>query len=149
MARKISIQPDEEPVDVELWDGHTYETVPFRRKHVLQLDKLETDSADVLGRFYTAPNTLTVEDLDSIVRHFSSALDILVVPAGGNGKVKAGTLVLKKWKANEVSVEQIVKLFEDIMAAADGGEEEAGPDGPPTSPEAPAESSPPSPATTG
>lgn len=101
MPGSISIGGDYQPVQVDLW-GAAYETVAATRSVTEKVDPL----IDALN---------AAETPDDIVKAIGALLDVKLKAV--EGARKASTLVKEKWKADQLSIDQLTKLLEDIQEA--------------------------------
>lgn len=101
MPGTVSIGGDYHPVEVDLW-GKQFVTVPATRSVSEKAEPL----IDKLNE---------ATDLEDIVKGIGALLDIKLNPV--EGAKKASTLVREKWKADEVTIDQLNKLLDDIREA--------------------------------
>jgi hypothetical protein len=110
MARKISIQPDEEPVDVDLW-GTKYVTTANTKDTVLKSAALINEYGHLVGNENLGP-----DEIGELVEFYKKTLDVMLKPANGS-KTKPSTLVGRKWDSGGVSLDQLSRLVDDISQA--------------------------------
>lgn len=100
---KLTIR-DLASVDVDLW-GKAFETVPPVRSVSMKIAELERE-LDEAG-----------DDNDKVVTLVSQVLDLRLKPAG-NGRKKAGDLVVEKWQADELTLDALLD-FVNALGEAD------------------------------
>jgi hypothetical protein len=97
-----------EPVDVVLWseDGEpnfTTRLITRSRQIAIQALQVEAEALEDDG---------SVETTDANVDLLARIVDELVVPVEGKGK--ASTIISRKWKADEVTLPEILELIKAL-----------------------------------
>ena len=112
MAKTISAAELFEDVDVDLW-GAQYRLREGTRDVQMKLAKAQA-VLDGLDEVEDA-------DPDAVVAALADVLDVLIEPLGDDGgkKVKAATVINRKWTANELGVERLTAIAESIVNAAE------------------------------
>ncbi len=111
----LSIERPEAHVEVDLW-GTMYDLLPVTRS-------LETPLAEA-GRKVTEVLTQEPEagkeeaQADQLVEAVSAVLDLRLKPQNG-ARTKASKKILDAWKADKLSVDQILDFLEDLKDATD------------------------------
>lgn len=100
---KLTIR-DLASVEVDLW-GKKFVTVPATRSVLGKVTALE-------GKL----DELTDDQLDEKVELLTQVLDLRLKPAG-QGRKKAGELVLEQWKADELTLPQLFEFANDVAGA--------------------------------
>jgi hypothetical protein len=89
-------------VDVDLW-GKKFETIPATRSVSVKSAELEVELNQT-------------DDNDKIVELVAQVLDLRLKPAG-NGRKKAGELVIEKWQADELTLDALLDFLEALSTA--------------------------------
>lgn len=95
-------------VDVDLWsddDEPNFRTRPLVRSLVLALAELDEKAG-------TIDDSATAKNLDAAMDLLAERADLLLEPIVGKGK--ASTLIRRKWKADEVTPDQIGAFLEQL-----------------------------------
>lgn len=108
MARLSIAAEESEALEVDLW-GTVFHRVPVTRTRQRKIKDLD---AELQGLDETA------EDADDKgVEIMARILDCILAAEDGTAK-KPSTLILKKWKADELPFERLMVFLEDIGDAA-------------------------------
>src|SRR5438132_8106 len=105
---KVSIATAYEPVEVDLW-GSTFTTVDATRSVAKKAGALQDKLA-------------AAEDDDVAVKLLSQLLDLKLA-----GEEKPSTLIDAKWKADELSVRQLLVFLESLGEAENPTQEDQQP----------------------
>lgn len=98
MSNRVSLtdsRPQE--LEVELWDGHAYAIKRVTKAYSRQADA----AVEVLEEAIAAAETS-----DEVVKALCEMFDLRLTPVGGK-RTKASTLILRRWDADEISVDEI------------------------------------------
>lgn len=99
---KLGTPDGADVVEVELFDEtNTFTLKPITRSVQKVLEKVDDD-------------VTAATDGDSVVAAVADGLGALLAPSNGN-KAGAKKLILEKWKADELSVQQIMRFFEELQ----------------------------------
>jgi len=104
----ISIKRSFTPADVDLWnDGvPNFRTVVVTRSRQVAIAALEKELSGL-------EDDGTPEAADTMIGALARLLDELLEPVEGKGK--ASTLIVKKWKADEATADEIMGLFQALI----------------------------------
>lgn len=104
MTQVVSITAARSDVEVDLWGG-LYKLIPSTRSVIKKAEGLQDKAAEV-------------EDEDAAVEFLAKALDLRVKPTK-KGQRKASTMVIEKWKADELSQAQLLGFLANLAEAED------------------------------
>lgn len=110
MAKTITAAELFEDVEVDLWGAQ------FRlREGTKQVNAQLTEKQAAL-------EGMDDDDPDAVVAAVAEIMDVLLEPLGDEDgkKVRAKTVLLRKWNASEIGVDRIIAISEGIKAAAEG-----------------------------
>ncbi len=109
MAKTITAAELFEDVEVDLW-GAKFRLREGTREVQIQL-------VEAQKRLEELPE----DDPDLAVEALTKVLDVLLEPLGDEDgkKVKAQTVIGRKWKANEVGLDRIAAIAEGIQSASE------------------------------
>jgi hypothetical protein len=91
-------------VEVDLWD-RTYVARAMTRALTLEVEQLERKVREARSS-------------DAGVEALADLIDAVLEPTGGQRK-SAKALIVEKWKANELSVQQLVDFSDQLQGRAD------------------------------
>jgi hypothetical protein len=107
---RLSIVPaaEQETLEVDLW-GTVFHRVPVTRTRQRQIKDLDGDLQKI---------DESAEDADDQAVEVMARMLDCILAAGDGGRSKPSTLILKKWKADELAFDQLASFIEDIGDAA-------------------------------
>lgn len=106
----ISIARAYNPVEIDLW-GAKYETIDVPRSGLKKVTKLETEVAGLQSGAIDVPEDS--DELDVLVEKIGELLDVKLVAVGG-GKSKPSTHIKKKWRADELTLPQLLGFMDEV-----------------------------------
>jgi hypothetical protein len=102
-----AINPADRPL-IDVFE-RAYRLKPVTRSVQKALDKVQKQ----IDEFYLADDA----DGEQFAALVATALDELLAPEGNN-RTRAKTLILEKWKADELAIDELRRFFDDVQERA-------------------------------